>query len=98
MDRTRLYERIDARVEAIVAAGAEEEVQRADRAGASRTARKALGYQELLTGDIDGMKRRSRNLAKRQLTWMRKLADVDVIDVTDREPGEVAREIARRVA
>ena len=39
------------------------------------------------------MKRRTRNYAKRQLTWMRKLAGVRVIDVTGREPAAVAREI-----
>ena len=98
MDRARLYERIDARVDAIVAAGAIEEVRCAERAGASHTARTALGYAELLEGDVEGMKRRTRNFAKRQLTWMRKLPDVEVIDVTDREPGDVAREVARRAA
>jgi tRNA dimethylallyltransferase len=39
------------------------------------------------------MKRRTRNYAKRQLTWMRRLAGVRVIDVTGRDPGVVAREI-----
>jgi tRNA dimethylallyltransferase len=39
------------------------------------------------------MKRRTRNYARRQLTWMRKLAGVDVIDVTGREPDSVAHEI-----
>jgi tRNA dimethylallyltransferase len=96
MDRARLYERIDARVEAIVAAGAIEEVRRAELAGASPTARKALGYAELLEGDVEAMKRRTRNFAKRQLTWMRKLPNVEVIDMTDRDPGDVAREVARR--
>ena len=64
-----LDERIDARVDAMVAAGAEEEVRRADAAGASITARKALGFEELLGGDVEAMKRRTRNYAKRQLTW-----------------------------
>ena len=36
------------------------------------------------------MKRRTRQYAKRQLTWMRKLAGVRQIDVTGREPAEVA--------
>lgn len=94
MDRDRLYARIDARVDAIVAAGAGEEVRRAAAAGASRTARKALGFEELLTGDVERMKRGHRNYAKRQLTWMRKLAGVRTIDATGREPGAVAREIA----
>jgi tRNA dimethylallyltransferase len=97
MDRETLYERIDERVDAMVAAGAEEEVKRVEEAGASRTARKALGYEELLAGDVDAMKRRTRQYAKRQLTWMRKLAGVQTIDVTGRTPAEVAEEISRRL-
>jgi tRNA dimethylallyltransferase len=93
MDREALYARIDARVDGMLAAGAREEVRRAQAAGASDTARKALGFQELLAGDVEQMKRRTRNYARRQLTWMRKLAGVRLIDVTDRDPAEVAREI-----
>jgi tRNA dimethylallyltransferase len=73
MEREALYAAIDARVEAMLAAGVREEVRRAHAAGASETARKAL--------------------AKRQLTWMRKLAGVRVIDVTGREADAVAAEI-----
>jgi tRNA dimethylallyltransferase len=36
------------------------------------------------------MKRRTRNLARRQLTWMRKLAGVEVIDATGRDAQEMA--------
>jgi len=93
MEREGLYERIDERVEEMLAAGARAEVQRAVEAGASETAGKALGFEELLAGDVEGMKRRTRNYAKRQLSWMRKLAGVRVIDVTGRDPDEVAREI-----
>jgi tRNA dimethylallyltransferase len=78
----------------MVAAGALDEVRRADAAGASRTARKALGFDDLLAGDVDGMKRRTRNYAKRQLTWMRKLANVHTIDVTGRTALDAASEIA----
>ena len=39
------------------------------------------------------MKRRTRNFAKRQHTWMRKLADVRVLDVTGRGDEDVAAEI-----
>ena len=85
MERERLYERIDARVDAMVAAGAEEEVRRADAAGASITARKALGFEELLRGDVEAMKRRTRNYAKRQLTWMRRLEGANVVDAA--RPG-----------
>ena len=80
MERAQLYERIDARVDAMVAAGAGEEVRRADAAGASPTARKALGFDELLRDDVGAMKRRTRNYAKRQLTWMRRLEGASVLD------------------
>ena len=92
MERERLYARIDARVEEMLNAGAQREVRRANSAGASITARKALGFEELLTGDLEGMKRRTRNYARRQFTWMRKLASVRQIDVTGRAPGDVAGE------
>jgi tRNA dimethylallyltransferase len=89
MERAELYARIDARVERIVAAGAREQVVSAERAGASATARKAIGFQELLDGDIEVMKRRTRNYARRQLTWMRKLPDVELVDVSGRSADEV---------
>jgi tRNA dimethylallyltransferase len=97
MERDVLYARIDARVRAMVEAGAAEEVRRAARtgAGASETARKALGFEDLLAGDVESMQRRTRNYARRQLTWMRKLAGVTVIDVTGRDVDAVADELVR---
>ena len=97
-ERDDLYARIDRRVDAMVAAGAADEVERVAAAGASRTASKALGFEELLRGDVDGMKRRTRNYAKRQLTWMRKLPDVRTIDLTGRDPRDAAAEIAGELA
>jgi tRNA dimethylallyltransferase len=93
MDRDSLYRRVEERVEEMVDAGAREEVLRAHAAGASDTARQALGFDELLIGDVEAMKRRTRNFVKRQLTWMRKLPGVRVIDVTGRRPGDIAAEI-----
>jgi tRNA dimethylallyltransferase len=90
MERAALYERIERRVDAMVAAGAIEEVRRAEAAGASPTARAALGFAELLRGDVDAMKRRTRRYARRQLTWMRKLPNVELVDVTGRDPEAVA--------
>ena len=87
MERERLYEQIDARVDAMLAAGAAKEVRRADAAGASPTARKALGFEELLRGDADAMKRRTRNYAKRQLTWMRRLDRANLLDAGS-EPAD----------
>ena len=93
LEREHLYARIDDRVDAMVAAGAQDEVRRANAAGASVTARKALGFEELLIGDIESMKRRTRNYARRQLTWMRKLAGVHTIDTTGRSSRDVAGEV-----
>jgi len=96
MDRADLYERIDRRVDTMVGAGALEEVKAAHDAGASVTARKALGFQELLVGDIEAMKTKSRQYARRQLTWMRKLPNVHLIDITGRSVDDVADEIVRQ--
>lgn len=93
VEREELYRRIDARVDVMLAAGAQDEVRRANAAGASITARKALGFQDLLVGDVESMKRRTRNYARRQLTWMRKLAGVHTIDTTGRSPADAAAEI-----
>jgi len=90
MAREHLYRRIDLRVEQMITAGAVDEVRRANAAGASTTARKALGFDELLAGDVEAMKRRTRNYARRQLTWMRKLASVNEIDTTDASAAQVA--------
>jgi len=94
MDRARLYERIDARTEAIVAAGARNDVIQAEQAGPSRTARKALGFDEVLSGDVELMKRRSRNYARRQLSWMRKMPNVQVIDRATESDAVVAERLA----
>jgi len=82
----------------MVRAGVAQEVEAAARHGASDTARKALGFDELLRGDVDAMKRRTRRYAKRQLTWMRKLPDVTLVDVSGREPDDVADELLDTLA
>jgi tRNA dimethylallyltransferase len=90
VERELLYEQINARVDRMLQAGAVEQVRRAKASGASPTARKALGFEELLAGDVEAMKRRTRNYARRQLTWMRKLAGVHEIDLTQRTPEQAA--------
>jgi tRNA dimethylallyltransferase len=97
MDRDALYERIDARTE-MIAATAADEVRRAEEAGVSRTARKALGFDELQSGELERMKRRSRNYARRQLTWMRKVPNLEWIDRDGRHDSEVASRILARLA
>ncbi len=86
LPRQELYRRIDRRVEEMFASGLVEEVRGLLREGGlSRTAAQALGYREVVghldTGvsleeTIDKVKRRSRNYAKRQLTWFRRIPEL----------------------
>lgn len=92
-DRDELRARIDARVDEMLALGAEDEVRSADSAGASRTARAAIGFDELLAGDPRRMRTAQWQYARRQLTWMRKMRGVRQIDRSGRADAEIAREI-----
>jgi tRNA dimethylallyltransferase len=80
-ERDELYARINARVDAIAAGGGAEEVSAALHAGASRTAQMALGFRELQSGDLEGMKQATRRYAKRQLTWLRKLEAAELFEL-----------------
>lgn len=82
-NRAKLYARIDARVDQMLAQGLEQEVQRLLNAGVDpqTTAMQAIGYKELasaLRGECtveeaaSRIKQASRNYAKRQLTWFRR--------------------------
>ncbi|WP_085830406.1 tRNA (adenosine(37)-N6)-dimethylallyltransferase MiaA [Collinsella vaginalis] len=82
MNRARLYQRIDRRVDAMVSAGLVDEVRGLMDAGAAPalTARQAIGYKEIIDAlegrgsfdeAIELIKRRSRRYAKRQLSWCR---------------------------
>lgn len=82
-DRQRLYDRIDERVDEMVASGLYDEVRRLLDAGLSPdcTAMQAIGYKEpaaALAGKMtmgeatELIKRSSRRYAKRQLTWLRR--------------------------
>jgi tRNA dimethylallyltransferase len=84
LPRELLYERINRRVDVMLAAGWLEEVQRlrALPRPLSRESRQALGYRELLahidgTADWDAtaelIRIHTRQFAKRQLTWFRHL-------------------------
>jgi len=93
MDREELGMRIDARVKEMVAGGAAEEARSAADTGAARTARAALGFDELLAGDIEAVKRAHRAYARRQLTWMKKMPGVELIDRSHRSDDDVARQV-----
>jgi tRNA dimethylallyltransferase len=102
MDRDALGARIGFRVREMLAGGAVEEVEQALERGASRTVRKALGFEEIaahLAGEAtleevrERIERGHRAYVRRQLTWMRKLGGVKLIDRT----GVSAREAAERI-
>jgi tRNA dimethylallyltransferase len=97
LDREALDRRIDERVEAMAAAGAGEEARAAVAAGASRTARAALGFEGFLSGDLEAVKTAHRRFARRQLTWMRRMEGVRVLDRGRRSDGEVAGEIVAAI-
>lgn len=92
-DREVLAERIDRRVEAMAAAGAGEEARAAKLAGASRTARAALGFDEFISGDLDAVKASHRRYARRQMSWLRKTPGIEVIDRSTLSDAETARRI-----
>ena len=86
-DREDMKRRIDQRVDQMLAAGLADEVRALLAAGVPRdaTALQAIGYKEMLaavdgTGSLDEaaeeVKLRSRQYAKRQLTWLRRNPDI----------------------
>ena len=102
MDRERLYQRIDARVDAMVEAGLVDEVRALAEGGLAETltAMQAIGYKEVvayldgaLTLDeaIEEVKRRSRRYAKRQLSWLRRDGRVRWLDYDRLDEDEAAR-------
>jgi tRNA dimethylallyltransferase len=97
--REELADRIDSRVDAMVAAGAIEEAKRVYLADPSRTARSALGFDELIAGDVDGVKSAHRRYARRQMTWLRKMGGVEVVDrsgLDDHQAAEAALALIAR--
>ena len=90
-ERAKLYECIDKRVDAMIAAGLVNEVQKLKDMGCSRemVSMQGLGYKEILAY-LDGeytleeavyiIKRETRHFAKRQLTWFKRERDVIWLD------------------
>ena len=86
-DREELRRRIDRRVDVMVERGLPDEVRALVQSGVPRdaTAMQAIGYKEFL-GVLDGtcterqavdeIKLRSRQYAKRQMTWLRRLPQI----------------------
>ena len=92
--RERLYERIDARVDAMLQEGLVEEVSGLAKKGYTKdmVSMQGLGYKEILSY-LDGsytfdeavyiLKRDTRHFAKRQLTWFKREKRYYLVNKTD---------------
>ena len=106
-ERERLHARIAERFDAMLAAGLVDEVRALrERPGIHRDlpAMRSVGYRQAwqyLEGELDeaGLRERgivaTRQLAKRQLTWLRGMADVEWFD-SEPDPWDAVRERVRR--
>ena len=93
MDRQKLYERINLRVDLMIEAGLEEEIRNLlNKYEQFPTAMQGLGYKEvkeyfdgILTREemIEKIKQESRRYAKRQLTWFRRNEEIIWLDKDD---------------
>lgn len=96
-DRNKLYDRIDLRVDQMIQNGLLDEINHLVRAyKLSSTARAAIGYKEIIdamecNGSLEDavalVKQKSRNYAKRQLTWFNRNRDIHwfKVDLLDDE-------------
>lgn len=94
MDRSMLYRRIEQRVDLMLEQGFVEEVQRLFEKGYNEKipAMQVLGYRQIgqyLQGrksreeTVDSIKKETRNLAKRQLTWFRREKNIQWLEISD---------------
>lgn len=106
LDRKTLYERINKRVDIMLKNGLIEEVKSLKDAGVTRECQsmKAIGYKEVyayLDGEIsydemaELIKKHSRNYAKRQLTFLRGMDNINYIDVENL--NDAIKEISKKV-
>jgi tRNA dimethylallyltransferase len=101
VDREKLYNSLDARVEDMVKAGLVDEVRSVLKsgAGADSTALQAIGYKEInmhlggkcsFNDAVNMIKQATRNYAKRQETWFKKYKEAKHIDMDKMTPEEAA--------
>lgn len=92
MERSLLYDRINQRVDEMIAKGLIEEVRNLfDDYGSSYPSMKAIGYKEFipylqneqnLEEAVNALKQNSRRFAKRQLTWFRNKMPAEWFDMS----------------
>jgi tRNA dimethylallyltransferase len=109
MEREKLYDRINQRVDLMIDEGLIEEVQSLYKSGVHGVQSvQAIGYKEIyeyLDGNIsldraiENLKQNSRRYAKRQLTWFRNKMDVTWFDMTNEEyHRKIIEEISEFIA
>jgi len=105
-NRESLYRRIEARVDKIFRDGLIQECQRLKKRRLSTTARQGLGYKEVFDyldskATLKDMrkliKKRTRNFAKRQLSWFRNDKRIVWVDIDRKRAEKIAEIIAGRV-
>ena len=88
-DRSKLYEKIDQRVDVMLEKGLVNECREVYESGKLRTAQQAIGFKELIPyfkGEcgldecVDKIKLETRHYAKRQLTWFRNLNGISWVE------------------
>jgi len=92
-DDEDLIAKIRIRVDRMAESGAAEEAERALEHGAARTVRAAIGFDEFRQNDLERVVILHRRYGRRQMTWMRRMEGVEVIDRTGRGNAEVAAQI-----
>ncbi|MBU1113128.1 MAG: tRNA (adenosine(37)-N6)-dimethylallyltransferase MiaA, partial [Candidatus Omnitrophica bacterium] len=106
LNRRNLYRRIEERVDRMFAQGAVDEVEALRQQDLSLTAGKIIGVKEigeLLEGKVNqdqarlNMKKNTRHLAKRQITWFKKDKRIEWIDIDDLTLENINDEILRRI-
>ncbi|OEG00175.1 tRNA (adenosine(37)-N6)-dimethylallyltransferase MiaA [Vulcanibacillus modesticaldus] len=97
MDRTKLYDRINRRVDNMIEEGLIEEVKKLLELGYDEryNSMQGIGYKEIikyLRGEITLeqaihlIKQGTRRFAKRQLSWFRQMPEIHWFDMTDEQP------------
>lgn len=93
-ERKLLYDQINKRVDEMINAGLVEEVKNLLASGVDKNAQSltAIGYKEIvdyfsgsipLERAIELIKQHTRNYAKRQLTFMKQIENIKIVDVTN---------------
>lgn len=110
MERSKLYERINLRVENMLAAGLIKEVEGLLKQGIPSDAQalQAIGYKqvvEYLNNVVDydtceyNIKQATRRFAKRQITWFKRMSYIKWLEITEKTQMQVLAElIAREVS